>query len=95
MTPLAAFKQAIFYISGLCSQRTLNKPGAVIQRLSDEARQALPALKSDEIGPDAKLDELQYFVGSDQYYQRKETSKLLTEFDKKILKDPPADRKKY
>jgi hypothetical protein len=89
MTPMEAFKRALFYVSGLCSSRTLNKPGAVVQRLSPEARQALTELKSSDIdgGPTAeRVDELKYYVGSDEYYRNKEFEKDRLEFDKKLKK---------
>lgn len=86
MTPMEAFKRALFYVSGLCSSRTLNKPGAVVQRLSPEAREALQNLKSSDIdgGPTAERPE--YLVGSDEYYRNKEFEKDRLEFDKKLKK---------
>lgn len=89
MSPMDAFKRALFYVSGLCSSRTLNKPGAVVQRLSPEAREALQNLKSTDIdgGPQAeRLDDLKYYVGSDEYYRNKEYEKDRLEFDKKLKK---------
>ncbi len=86
---MEAFKRALFYVSGLCSSRTLNKPGAVVQRLSPEAREALQNLKSSDIdgGPTAeRLDDLKYYVGSDEYYRNKEYEKDRLEFDKKLKK---------
>lgn len=87
MNPIDAFKRAMFYVSGLCSSRTLNKPGAVVERLPPEAREALKGLKSSDIdgGPKAeRLDDLKYYVGSDEYYRNKEYQKDRLEFDKKI-----------
>ena len=89
MTPIEAFKRALFYVSGLCSQRTLNKPGAVVSRLSPEAREALTQLKASDIGGEGsteRIDDLKYFVGSDEYYRNKEFEKDKLEFDKKIIK---------
>lgn len=89
MNPLDAFKRALFYVSGICSSRTLNVPGAVVQRLSPEAREALSKLKSSDIdgGPKAeRLDDLKYYVGSDEYYRNKEFEKDRLEFDKKLKK---------
>lgn len=87
MTPKEAFYRAMFYISGVCSSITLNKPGAVVQRLSAEARQALSKLKSSDIdGSNERIDDLKYYVGSDEYYRNKEFEKDKLEFDKKILK---------
>ena len=89
MTPIEAFKRAMFYISGVCSSRTLNQPGAVVNRLSSEARDALKELKSSDIdgGPSCeRLDDLKYYIGSDEYYRNKEYEKDKLEFDKKILK---------
>lgn len=89
MNPLDALKRALFYVSGICSSRTLNVPGAVVQRLSPEAREALTKLKSSDIdgGPTAeRIDELKYYVGSDEYYRNKEFEKDKLEFDKKIVK---------
>lgn len=86
MSPLQAFKQALFYVSGLCSSRTLNKPGAVIERLSEETRQSLQQLKSEDIGPEVRVNELKYFVGTDEYYQQQEFKQDRLAFDKKIKK---------
>jgi len=89
MTPIEAFKRALFYVSGLCSSRTLNVPGAVVQRLSPEARDALKELKSSDIdgSPQSeRLDDLKYYVGSDEYYRNKEFEQDKLNFDKKILK---------
>lgn len=86
MNPLDAFRRAIFYVSGLCSQRTLNKPGAVIERLSANERQALTQLKSDDINGDTRIDDLKYYVGSDEYYQQLEFKKERLEFDKRLKK---------
>ena len=86
MKPLEAFKRAMFYVSGLCSQRTLNKPGAVIERLSVSERQALTELKSDDIDGTTRIDDLKYYVGSDDYYKNQEYMKDRLAFDKKILK---------
>ena len=87
MNPIEAFKRAMFYVSGLCSQRTLNQPGAVIQRLNPETREALSQLKSSDIdGSTERLEDLKYFVGSDEYYKNKEFEKDRLEFDKKIIK---------
>ena len=86
MNALQAFKQALFYVSGLCSSRTMNEPGAVIERLSQDSRQALQELKSDDIGPEVRLDDLKYFVGSDEYYQQQEFKQDRLNFDKKLKK---------
>lgn len=94
MNPIDAFKRAIFYVSGLCSQRTLNKPGAVIERLSTDTREALKELKSSDIdGSVERVDDLKYYVGSDEYYQNKEFEKDRLEFDKKISREIPAPKK--
>lgn len=86
MKPLDAFKRAIFYVSGVCSSRTLNKPGAVIERLSVSDRQALAELKSNDINGDTRIDDLKYYVGSEEYYQKEQIKKELLEFDKKLKK---------
>ena len=90
MTPMQALKRAMFFISGLCSQKTLNVPGAVINRLSAKEREALSQLKSDDIDGSSdseRLDnDIKYWIGSDQYYQNKEFEKDKLKFDKKILK---------
>ena len=89
MGPMEAFRRAMFFISGVCSQRTLNQPGAVVSRLSPKEREALSQLKSSDIdgGPKAeRIDELKYYIGSDEYYRNKEFEKDRLEFDKKILK---------
>jgi hypothetical protein len=86
MTPYEALQRAMFYISGLCSQQTLNKPGAVIQRLSKETRKALEGLKSNDIGPDKQDLHLRYYVDTRERQQEEEFKKDRLEFDKKILK---------
>lgn len=90
MTPMEAFKRAMFFISGICSQRTLNVPGAVVNRLSTKEREALGHLKSSDIdgSPGAeRIDgDLKYWVGSEEYYRNKEFEKDKLEFDKKLLK---------
>lgn len=93
MKPLEALGQAIFYISGLCSQQTLNKPGAIIRRLSAKAREALRQLKSSDIDESHERLDVKYCVGSDQYYQNKEFQKDKLEFDKKIASSIPSPPK--
>ena len=97
MSPLEAFKRAMFYISGLCSQRTLNVPGGVVERLTPETREALSQLKSSDLdGAQERLDDIKYYTGSDEYYQNKKFEKERLEFDKKILKNGIGSRpKKY
>lgn len=88
MNPLDAFRRAMFFISGVCSSITLNKPGAVIERLSPEARQALQQLKSSDIdGSESseRIDDLAYY-GSEEYYQNKKFEKDKLEFDKRMKK---------
>lgn len=86
MKALEAFKTAMFYVSGLCSTHTKDKPGAVIERLSSETREALQELKSDDIGSNVILDNVGYYAATNEYYQNKEFEKERLEFDKKILK---------
>lgn len=88
MNPLEALKCAMFYVSGLCSSRTLNVPGAVVQRLSPETREALGQLKSSDIDGTERFDsdELKYYCASEEYYKNKEFEKDKLEFDKKIRK---------
>lgn len=88
MNAIEAFKRALFYVSGLCSSITDKRPGAVVERLSGEARDALKDLKASDIGGDPqseRIDDLKYYVGSDEYYRNKEFEKDKLEFDKKIL----------
>jgi hypothetical protein len=94
MSPLDAFKRAMFYISSVCSQRFINKPGVIIEHLSDDTRLELRKLKSSDIdGSSERLDDLKYFVGSDEYYRNKEFEKDRLEFDKKIAKEIPTPKK--
>ena len=88
MKAIDAFNRALFYVSGLCSSITLNVPGAVIKRLSLETREALKGLKSEEIGSNVRLDDLEfkYYVGSDEWYREQEFKKDRLEFDKKLKK---------
>jgi hypothetical protein len=87
MSPLEAFKRAMFFISSVCSSKTLNQPGAVINRLSEKERAALKNLKSTDVDgfTTERIDDIQYY-GTDEYYQNKEFVKDKLEFDKKILK---------
>lgn len=86
MKPLDAFKQALFYVSGLCSSNTMNKPGAVIERLSADVRKFLQELKSDDIGNKQRIEDLKYHIGSDEWYQQQEFKKERLKFDKKLKK---------
>jgi hypothetical protein len=86
INPIEALKRALFYISGLCSQQTLNKPGAVIQRLSPETREALQGLKSSDISSDACDLHVNYYVDTRELAREKEYQRDRLEFDKKILK---------
>jgi hypothetical protein len=86
MTPIEAFRRAFFYVSGLCSSRTENRPGAVIERLSPEAREALSQLKSEDIGPEVRLSSYEQLTGTEEYYRDREFKKDRLDFDKKILK---------
>jgi hypothetical protein len=88
-TSLQALRRAMFFISGLCSQRTLDKPGAVIERLSPEAREALSKLKSSDIDGSSgseRIDDLKYLAVSKEYVENKELEKEKFKFDEKILK---------
>lgn len=96
MTPMEAFKRAMFFISGLCSQRMLNVPGAIINRLSTKEREALSQLKSSDIDGSPNTERVEYLVGSDQFYQNKEFEKDKLDFDKKILQNELGPRfRKY
>jgi len=83
---LEAFENALFYVSGLCSSKTLNVPGAVINRLGEKVREVLRQLKSDDIGSNIRHDKVGYFVGSEEYYENKKFIQDKLEFDKKIMK---------
>ena len=86
MNAKEAFRRAMLYISGVCSSRTLNKPSAVVERLSDDARKALRELKSSDIdGSSERIDDIKYY-GTDEYYENEKFVKDKLEFDKKILK---------
>lgn len=84
MNPLDALRRAIFFISGRYSPRTLNKPGAVVQRLSPEERQALQNLKSSDIDGGSTSERVEDLFGSEEYYQNKKFEKYKLEFDKKM-----------
>jgi hypothetical protein len=86
ISPWEALQRAMHYITGLCSQQTLNQPGAVIQRLSPETRQALQGLKSDDIGSDKQDLQLKYYINTREQLQEEEYRKDRLNFDKKILK---------
>lgn len=87
MTPMDAFKRAMFFISGLCSQRMLNVPGGVVSRLSDKEREALSQLKSSDIDGSLSCERIDCsWVAPEEYYQNKKIEKEKLEFDKKLLK---------
>lgn len=86
MNPIDAFKRALFHISGLSSRIFEKKPGAVIGRMSEKERAVLKDLKSSDINGDERIENLEYYIGSEKYYQNKEFEKVKLEFDKKILK---------
>jgi len=77
-----ALSAAMFYISGLYSNKILNKPGAVIQKLSSSVRDALSNLKSSDIGPDKIMDS--DIFGTEEYYSNKKITDLKLNFDKKL-----------
>ena len=84
MKPIEVLEKAMFYISGLYSNRIKGKPGAVIEKLSDQNRSILQNLKSDEISPDVIRKE--DIFGDDAYYQNKEFQESKLEFDKRMKK---------
>lgn len=89
MNALEAFKRALFKVSSLSSHLFANRPGAVIERMSDKEREALKDLKSSDIGCDPtseRIDGLKYLVETDEHYRNKEFEKDKLDFDKKILK---------
>ena len=90
MKPLEALERAMFFVSGLCSQRTLNVPGAVVERLSKEARDALCELKSSDVdGKTSPIEHIRYWIDPHQYepmYRKPEYVQDRLDFDKKILK---------
>jgi hypothetical protein len=89
--PLEALERAMFYISGVCSTKTLNVPGAVINRLSAEVREALSKLKSSDIdGDTTPVYDIRYWIDPHQYedtYRKPDQVKDRLDFDKKILKN--------
>lgn len=85
MNPLKAFMQALFYVSGLYTNKLNPKPGAVIEKLSAEARDSLKDLKSSDIDSSKFYDDIKYFCGND-YYQEQEFKKERLDFDKKMKK---------
>lgn len=91
MTPLEALARAMFFVSGVCSQKTVNKPGAVVERLSKEARAALCDLKSSDVdGKTTLVEHICYWVAPHQYedtYRKPEYIQDRLDFDRKILKN--------
>lgn len=61
-----------------------NIPGEVVKSMSEEQRQKLSELKSNDIDPAIRVEE--WWLGDDNYYQGQENKKYLLDFDKKILK---------
>lgn len=84
--PFDVFKRAVFWVSSLSSRIFANKPGAVIERMSPEEREALSQLKSSELEKDRMTEFDMLTVAGNQYYVDKEFEKAKLEFDKKILK---------
>jgi hypothetical protein len=86
ISPIEAFKRAMFRISFLSSRLFEKKPGAVIARMSEEEREALKGLKSSEIdGSKERITDLTYYSDFDGHYEKKKFEKEMLEFDKKIL----------
>ena len=86
LNPLDVFKRAIFWISSLSSRMYPNRPGAVIERMSEKERAALRELSSSEV-QNQLLDKWdKYVLGGDTFYEKQERLKEKLEFDKKILK---------
>jgi hypothetical protein len=86
MKAIEAFKALILRISVACNKR-YGGPGEVVKNMPDNYRKALKELKSEDIGPNVRLDELgSTFVGTDEYYENKGFEADRLEFDKKILK---------
>jgi hypothetical protein len=83
MKAIDIFRQLLLRISFL-PKRYKNVPGEVIKDMSEEQRQKLSELKSDEIDPSLRVEE--WWLGDDNYHQGQENRKYLLNFDKKILK---------
>jgi hypothetical protein len=84
MKPIDALKRAIEYLI-VSSRRFENRPGAVIEKMAPETREALKGLKSSDIdgGPQAERIDV---YGDDAHYRNKEFEKDKISFDKKFLK---------
>lgn len=83
MKPLEAFGSAVSYVL-LSANNVPNVPGAVIEKLSTETRQALSELKSDDISSNVIPD--CFIFGDNEYYRKKEFVKELMAFDSKMRK---------
>lgn len=86
MKPIEAFERALFYVSGLSSHIIPKNPGAVLARLSQEAREALKRLTSSDIAEHTRFKEYWRYFESDENYHKKQFEKDKLEFDKKMLK---------
>jgi hypothetical protein len=84
MKPIDALKRAIAYLT-LSSRRFENRPGAVIEKMAPETREALKDLKSSDIdgGPQAERIDV---YGDDAHYRNKEFEQDRLNFDKNFLK---------
>ena len=85
MKAIEVFQGLLVRIALFTKRQDENVPGAIVKKLSEEQRQSLSELKSDEIGSNVlRADD--YWYGDDQYYKNREIKKELLSFDKKILK---------
>jgi len=86
MTPIDAFKRAVFWVSSLSSRIYADKPGAVIERMSEKERDALKDLKSSDVEGQLMNDWDKYTLGGRQYDLEKHFEEAKLDFDKKVLK---------
>lgn len=59
--------------------------GSIVGKLTEESREVLRQLKSDDISS-AKVPNCLAGIDCDEYYQDQETRNMLMKFDRKILK---------
>lgn len=89
MSPLEVLRKAVSKISIDRGRRFANKPGAVIESMSDKDREALKDLKSCDIDgspSNDKIENLEYHTCFEYHFENKEFKKELIAFEGKLKK---------
>jgi len=82
MRPLEALEETIYRSMFYHRKPGYNVPGAMVQRMGAEVREALSKLTSD----DTMKIRTDLLDGDEGWYLRQELFKLLTTFDRKLIR---------